>query len=91
VASSLILERLHPDYQRRNFSGPASDSSKSSSIKNSHGQNFSNLAKDAPVSYKTLRERGILDEDSSPTRKWVASKLEPDVLGMNSSGLAKQL
>jgi hypothetical protein len=60
---------LAKEYQGRNFGAPSPDSSKLSSVKNPQGQNFPDLAKDASVGYKTLRESGILDEDGPPTRK----------------------
>lgn len=34
------------------------------------GPNFSALKENSPVSYETLRERGLLDKDGSPTRKF---------------------
>lgn len=43
-------------------------------LRPSHSQNYSSLAKEAPVSYDTLQETGMLSSDGSPTRKWVLTK-----------------
>jgi hypothetical protein len=38
------------------------------------GRNFAGLAKNAPFSYGTLRQLGMLDKDGSPTHKYASKK-----------------
>jgi hypothetical protein len=45
------------------------------------GRNFSGLAKAAPVSYETMRQRGMLDAFGSPTEKYARQKRLEELMG----------
>jgi hypothetical protein len=45
------------------------------------GRNFAGLAKNTPFSYETLRQRGMLDQNGSPTHKYAAKKRLEGLMG----------
>jgi hypothetical protein len=69
AAAELTDRELKPDHDKLSLTSTP------------QGRNFSGLAKYAPVSYETLRERGSLDKDGSPTRKYVTRKRRDELMG----------
>jgi hypothetical protein len=45
------------------------------------GRNFSGLARAAPISYETLRQREMLDKNGSPTQKYAREKRLEKLMG----------
>jgi hypothetical protein len=69
AATELADRELKPDHDKLSLTSTP------------QGRNFSGLAKYAPVSYETLRERGSLDKDGSPTRKYITRKRRDELMG----------
>jgi hypothetical protein len=55
------------------------------------GRNFAGLAKNAPFSYETLRQRGMLDKDGSPTHKYASKKRLEELMSEQRKWLIAQL
>ncbi|KAF1844908.1 uncharacterized protein K460DRAFT_405186 [Cucurbitaria berberidis CBS 394.84] len=59
--------------------------------KPTHSQDFSSLAEKAPVSYKTLKENGMLHPDGTPTKKWTVSRRMTDSRGIRGEDSRKEV